>query len=279
MAIDKSYIPKKIKEISSKTGIGVFYPEKDINLKKKEEFYKDEKLKNILNNIHEFDAYIAAYFAADYNRDIFRKAKNIAKDEKEYINILKKVFKEKNIEPISASIILNDNKEEKPIEIKKSKEKKRIKENKEREKIMIKIIKKSISKKYKKLLDEKNKEIINLRSILNNLSLYLLKNIKENDLLVPKLSFLKNNKEKSNSVFVDKIDEEHILYLYSISPKRVFLKEENPNIKLKKFYLVKEYEDLENFVKIKNYEEVNKQSTEDIDKIKEYIKKLIYDYR
>jgi predicted RNase H-like nuclease (RuvC/YqgF family) len=123
IATDKKEIPKSILEISSKLNIGVFSPKKDIDLETKKEYYKDEKLKRFFDNNHEFDAYISAIEALKKVKDIIEKAKRISDDEKEYIKILKTIFRNRKIEPVSAKISL---------EIEKEKENN--KENKEKKK-------------------------------------------------------------------------------------------------------------------------------------------------
>jgi len=72
---DKKEIPKTILDIASKLNIGIYSPKEDISLEIKNKYYKDENLKNIFENNHEFDAYISAKEAIKKIKGIFEKAR------------------------------------------------------------------------------------------------------------------------------------------------------------------------------------------------------------
>ncbi len=281
LATDKKDIPERIKEISSKLGIGINKLKRDITLEEKSKFYKDNNLKNLFSSDHELDAYIAAYFALAHNKKIFDKAKNISNNEEEYIKILRLAFRSRGIEPISAKRILENNIKE----TNKSKRTKRIKKlNSSVDNYYLKIF---VLKKEKNILKLKNKlkeineKYVDLLLKFNEMSIYLLDRIKNNDNIIPKLSFLEINNKKSRKIFVDIINENTILkhlkedtILYI--PKDIYEKI-NKNI-LKEFYLVYKYKDLKNFVIPESFSfEKNNKEEQKEDYIIEKIKKMIKD--
>jgi len=256
--------------------VGIYSPDRDIPLKKKKKFYEDDKLKSILNNNHEIDAYIAAYFALTEIKDIIEKAKRIAKDDKEYIEILRISLKNRKIEPFSAKEILKD--EEKTENIEKPKRK--TLKNKKIEKlpnIVIKVRNKKENDHYKKLLEEQIKKYIELLKDYDELSKILLEKVND-ERIVPKISFLIKINKKYNKVFIDEFSDNVKEYIIKNKPK-IFVKKEDldkaTNLS-SEIYVVTEYRELKNFIIIDSYDILKKEVDVDIEKIKKLIDSLRY---
>lgn len=279
ISTDKHKIPKKIIEIASKLNLGIYYPKKDIPLNKKKKFYTDYKLKTILKNNHEIDAYISAYFALMENRDIFRKAKKLSKNHKEYIEILRISFKNRNLEPASALEILKEFEKEK-ITSRKKRLRKKLNYNKNVITEFEDIDLQSKVDNYKnenniELAKEYYKKYVSLLNDYNVLSKILVTKIKEDSDIVPKISFLIKNNIKSPVVFIDVIDKEVLSYLSQNNPT-IFITEDKINNlpqSQRKVFLVKEYVDLKNFIILKKFEKYDRNFEDNIDI--EKIKKLI----
>jgi len=276
ISTDKAKIPKKILEIASKLNVGIYFPDKDIPLKKKKKFYEDEKLKHILNNNHEVDAYIAAYFALEEIKEIIEKARRIAKNEREYIEILKLSLKNRKIEPFSAKEILEEKK--KGIEISKKIRKKSIKRKKAEDIPEIRVeIKTENKEDYKKMLEEHLKKYIDLLTQYDELSNIILEKVKD-ERIIPKISFLIKKNKSYDKVFVDEFSEESKKYIVKNKPK-VFVKEEDLE-KIsgisKEINVVLKYRELKNFVIVEEYTTVKDERNIDIDKLKRIIDSLRY---
>ncbi|MGC9079197.1 MAG: DUF460 domain-containing protein [Nanopusillaceae archaeon] len=253
IATDKNKIPKKVMEISSKLNIGIYYPKEDIDIITKKEYYENPNLKNILENNHEFDAYISASEALKNLKEIFNKAKKIAKDQNEYINILKITLKNRNIEPFAAKNILEkDNYRREEI---KRKRKKKINKKKLVERIEI-IVRNKIEQEEKKKIEELNKKYIELLENYNKLSIELFNRLKENDIIVPKISFLYLNNLNGKRIFLDEKNEEYIKRY--ISSKTIFFVKREDLEFIKNYssniYIVTDFLDLKNFVIVKSFE-------------------------
>ncbi|BBL45917.1 hypothetical protein MJ1_0782 [Nanobdella aerobiophila] len=273
ISTDKKDIPKKIIEIASKLNIGIYYPKKDIDLITKKKYYEDNKLKNVLESDHEFDAYISAMEALKNIKGIIEKAKKVAESDDEYIKILRISFKNRNIEPVSAKEKIKDN-ESKNIVYKKRKKVRKIINNYDSIKILTK---KYIIKKDEEEIKALNKKYIDSLNYINKLSLELLNRLRINDNIIPKASFLYNNNISYNKVYIDIYDTDISKILSSKSmiyieePKKEYISKYNYN----SIYIVKNFEDLRNFVLIKEYYKydiTDVKENDDIEKIKKFIK-------
>jgi len=276
ISTDKAKIPKKILEISSKLNVGIYFPDKDISLKKKKRFYEDEKLKHILNNNHEIDAYIAAYFALESIRDIIEKAKRIAKNEKEYIEILKLSLKNRKIEPFSAKEMLKE--KEKEIEVNKKTRRKPVNRKKSEKIPEIKIeIKTENKEDCKRMLEEQLKKYMDLLTQYDELSNIILEKIKD-ERIIPKISFLIKKNKSYDKVFVDEFSEDSKKYIIEHKSK-VFVREsdlEKISGISKNINVVLRYKELRNFVIVEEYTTVKDERNIDINKLKELIDSLRY---
>ncbi|BFI73344.1 hypothetical protein YN1_3310 [Nanoarchaeota archaeon] len=273
IATDKKEIPKSILEISSKLNLGIYSPKRDIDLKTKDKYYTDNKLKNIFENNHEFDAYIAAIEALKKVKDLFEKAKRVAIDEKEYIKILKLIFKKKKIEPVSAKISIEDNNKEMSISTKIRKRRKIKKIDMSDIKI---IIKREVKKKNKELKDL-NLRYIKLLKDYNELSKILLEKLDIKDNIIPKASFLYSNNLYFKKVFLDKLEEEYIRYFNSKESEFYILEENEDKIKdfLNRYCIVEEFTDIKNYIIINRFRKVEKEDNKkdmDIDKLRKILK-------
>ena len=278
LSTDKAKIPKKIIEIASKLNIGIYVPKKDIPIKKKKRFYTDRKLKSILCNVHELDAYIAAYFALLDIKSILEKAKRVSKNDKEYIEILKISLKNRKIEPYSAKNLIKEKKSEVHEVKKKRKKHKALKRNGDIIDLKIENNQNSCEH-YKKILTLQSKKYLKLLSDYDQISEILLDKIKGDHKVVPKISFLLKKNIKFNRLFVDVFSDEAKRYIIKNKPQ-VFLREEDVN-KLSKLcrekYIVIRYKDLRNFVLIEDYKVyIEEERKVDISKIKKLIDSFRY---
>jgi len=277
IATDKKEIPKTILDIASKLNIGVYSPKEDISLETKNKYYKDENLKNIFENNHEFDAYISAIEALKKLKEIFKKAKRFSESQEEYIKILKYTLRNRKVEVVSAK----NNLREKEKEIKEEKKRKKRKSDKKDIEIVKVIIKnKKDREEKKKIIEEINKKYIELLNDYNILSKILTERLKIDDNIVPKISFLYLNKLYYNKIFIDEFKEEYITY-YKNKDTRFFVKKENlieaKNI-FPRFYIIDEFKELKNFIIIKKFHEEKSNIIEkDIDE--ERLKKILKNYR
>ncbi|MEM5871100.1 MAG: DUF460 domain-containing protein [Candidatus Aenigmatarchaeota archaeon] len=279
ISTDKHKIPKKIIEISSKLNLGIYYPKKDVPLSKKRKFYNDDKLKNILKNTHEIDAYISAYFALIENKEIFLKAKRISKDYKEYIEILRKTFKNRKLEPFAVLEILKESKKEKPDIKKKKIRKKTFPSNKNLELEDLKIIiKKNENENNQKSADNYLEKYLSLLNDYNILSKLLVDKLDKNSEIVPKISFLIKNNLKSSIAFLDILDNNVFTYLSKYNPEIYVTEDKIKNILnlRKEIFVVKEYVDIKNFIILKSFEkrELKSEDNIEIEKIKKLIDSL-----
>ena len=80
LATDKAKIPEGIRKIAARLNLGVYAPKKDLPLEYKKRYYTDPMLKEVLDNIHEMDAYIAASYALDNIIKTIRKAERSIED-------------------------------------------------------------------------------------------------------------------------------------------------------------------------------------------------------
>ena len=277
IATDKKEIPKTILDIASKLNIGVYSPKEDISLETKNKYYKDENLKNIFENNHEFDAYISAIEALKKLKEIFKKAKRFSESQEEYIKILKYTLRNRKVEVVSAK----NNLREKEKEIKEEKKRKKRKSDKKDIEIVKVIIKnKKDREEKKKIIEEINKKYIKLLNDYNILSKILTERLKIDDNIIPKISFLYLNKLYYNKIFIDEFKEEYITY-YKNKDTKFFVKKENlieaKNI-FPRFYVIDEFKELKNFIIIeKFYEEKSNIIEKDIDE--ERLKKILKNYR
>jgi len=276
IATDKKEIPKTILDIASKLNIGVYNPKEDISLEIKNKYYKDENLKNIFENNHEFDAYISAIEALKKLKEIFKKAKKVSESQEEYIKILRYILKNRKVEAVSAK----NNLIEKEKEIKKEKKRKRKKKDKKDIEIIKVIIKNKNKQEKEKVIDELNKKYIELLKDYNILSKILTERLRIDDNIIPKISFLYLNKLYYNKIFIDELKEEYIVY-YKSKDTKFFVKKENlieaKNI-FQKFYVVDEFKELKNFIIIEKFHEEKSDIIEkDIDE--ERLKKILKNYR
>ena len=277
IATDKKEIPKTILDIASKLNIGVYSPKEDISLETKNKYYKDENLKNIFENNHEFDAYISAIEALKKLKEIFKKAKRFSESQEEYIKILKYTLRNRKVEVVSAK----NNLREKEKEIKEEKKRKKRKSDKKDIEIVKVIIKnKKDREEKKKIIEEINKKYIELLNDYNILSKILTERLKIDDNIVPKISFLYLNKLYYNKIFIDEFKEEYITY-YKNKDTRFFVKKENlieaKNI-FPRFYIIDEFKELKNFIIIEKFHEEKSNIIEkDIDE--ERLKKILKNYR
>jgi hypothetical protein len=277
IATDKKEIPKTILDIASKLNIGVYSPKEDISLEIKNKYYKDDNLKKIFENNHEFDAYISAIEALKKLKGIFEKAKKVSENQDEYIKILKYILKNRKVEAISAK----NNLREKEKEIKEKKKRRKTKINKRDIEIIKVIIKnKKDIKEKKKEIEELNKKYIGLLNDYNILSKILTERLKNDDNIIPKISFLYLNKIYYNKIFIDEFKEEYIIY-YKGKDVKFFVKKENfieaKNI-FPKFYVVDDFKELKNFIIVEKFHEEKSNIIEkDIDE--ERLKKILKNYR
>jgi len=277
IATDKKEIPKTILDIASKLNIGVYSPKEDISLETKNKYYKDENLKNIFENNHEFDAYISAIEALKKLKEIFKKAKRFSESQEEYIKILKYTLRNRKVEVVSAK----NNLREKEKEIKKEKKRKKRKSDKKDIEIVKVIIKnKKDREEKKKIIEEINKKYIELLNDYNILSKILTERLKIDDNIVPKISFLYLNKLYYNKIFIDEFKEEYITY-YKNKDTRFFVKKEDlmeaKNI-LPRFYVIDEFKELKNFIIAEKFHEEKSNIIEkNIDE--ERLKKILKNYR
>jgi len=277
IATDKKEIPKTILDIASKLNIGVYSPKEDIGLEIKNKYYKDDNLKKIFENNHEFDSYISAIEALKKLKEIFEKAKRFSENQYEYIKILRYILKNRKVEVVAAK----NNLREKEKEIKKEKKRKKTKRDKRDIEIIKVIIKNKKDKKEKKKeIEELNKKYIGLLNDYNILSKFLTERLKNDDNIIPKISFLYLNKIYYNRIFIDEFKEEYIIY-YKGKDTRFFVKKENlieaKNI-FPKFYVVDEFKELKNFIIVENFHEEKFNIIEkDIDE--EKLKKILKKYK
>jgi len=277
IATDKKEIPKTILDIASKLNIGVYSPKEDISLETKNKYYKDENLKNIFENNHEFDAYISAIEALKKLKEIFKKAKRFSESQEEYIKILKYTLRNRKVEVVSAK----NNLREKEKEIKEEKKRKKRKSDKKDIEIVKVIIKnKKDREEKKKIIEEINKKYIELLNDYNILSKILTERLKIDDNIVPKISFLYLNKLYYKKIFIDEFKEEYITY-YKNKDTKFFVKKENlieaKNI-FPRFYIIDEFKELKNFIIIEKFHEEKSNIIEkDIDE--ERLKKILKNYR
>jgi predicted RNase H-like nuclease (RuvC/YqgF family) len=277
IATDKKEIPKTILDIASKLNIGVYSPKEDISLEIKNKYYKDENLKNIFENNHEFDAYISAIEALKKLKEIFEKAKRFSESQEEYIKILKYTLRNRKVEVVSAK----NNLREKEKEIKEEKKRKRRKSDKKDIEIVKVIIKnKKDQEEKKRIIEEINKKYIELLNDYNILSKILTERLKIDDNIIPKISFLYLNKLYYNKIFIDEFKEEYITY-YKNKDTKFFVKKENlieaKNI-FPRFYIIDEFKELKNFIIIEKFHEEKSNIIEkNIDE--ERLKKILKNYR
>ena len=274
---DKKEIPKTILDIASKLNIGIYSPKEDISLEIKNKYYKDEKLKNIFENNHEFDAYISAKEALKKLKEIFEKARRFSESQDEYIKILRYILKNRKVEAASAK----NNLMEKEKEIKEGKKRKKRNRNKKDIEIIKVIIKnKKDQKEKEKIIEELNKKYIDLLNDYNILSKILIERLKIDDNIIPKISFLYLNKLYYNKIYIDEFKEEYITY-YKSKDVKFFVKKDNlteaKNI-FSRFYIIDEFKELKNLVIIEKFHEEKSNIIEkDIDK--EKLKKILKNYR
>ena len=277
IATDKKEIPKTILDIASKLTIGVYNPKEDISLEIKNKYYKDDNLKKIFENNHEFDAYISAIEALKKLKEIFEKAKRFSENQDEYIKILRYILKNRKVEAVSAK----NNLREKEKEVKEKKKRKKIKRGKRDIEIIKVIIKNKKDKiERKKEIKELNEKYIGLLNDYNILSKILTERLKTDDNIIPKISFLYLNKIYYNRIFIDEFKEEYIIY-YKGKDAKLFVKKEN-SIEAKnifpKFYIVDEFKELKNFIIVEKFHEEKSNIIEkDIDE--ERLKKILKNYR
>jgi len=277
IATDKKEIPKTILDIASKLNIGIYSPKEDISLEIKNKYYKDDNLKNIFENNHEFDAYISAIEALKKLKEIFEKAKKFSENQDEYIKILRYILKNRKVEVIAAK----NNLREKEREIKNEKKRKKKKINKRDIEIIKVIIKnKKEQKEKEKIIEELNKKYIELLNDYNILSKILTERLKIDDNIIPKISFLYLNKLYYNKIFIDEFKEEYIIY-YKNKDVKFFVKKEDlmeaKNI-LPRFYVIDEFKELKNFIIAEKFHEEKSNIIEkDIDE--ERLKKILKNYR
>ena len=274
---DKKEIPKTILDIASKLNIGIYSPKEDISLEIKNKYYKDEKLKNIFDNNHEFDAYISAKEALKKLKEIFEKARRFSESQDEYIKILRYILKNRKVEAASAK----NNLMEKEKEIKRRKKRKKRSRNKKDIEIIKIIIKnKNDQKEKEKIIEELNKKYIDLLNDYNILSKILIERLKIDDNIIPKISFLYLNKLYYNKIYIDEFKEEYIIY-YKSKDVKFFVKKDNlieaKNI-FSRFYIIDEFKELKNLVIIEKFHEEKSNIIEkDIDE--EKLKKILKNYR
>jgi len=276
ISTDKAKVPKKVIEISSKLNVGIYSPDKDIPLKKKKRFYEDDKLKLVLKNNHEIDAYIAAYFALTEIKDIIEKAKRVARDDKEYIEILRISLKNRKIEPFSAREIL----EEREKVENKIKKRRRILKSKKKEKlpnIIVKVKNEKEENYYKKLLEDQIKKYITLSKDYDELSEILLEKVND-DKIVPKISFLIRKNKKYNKIFIDELSESAKEYIVRYKPKMFIRKEDVEKISnlSSEIFVVSKYKELRNLVIVEEYNVLKREINTDVEKIKKIIDSLRY---
>ncbi|MFP3131921.1 MAG: DUF460 domain-containing protein [Candidatus Nanopusillus sp.] len=274
---DKKEIPKTILDIASKLNIGIYSPKEDISLEIKNKYYKDENLKNIFENNHEFDAYISAKEALKKLKEIFEKARRFSESQDEYIKILRYILKNRKVEAASAK----KNLMEKEKEIKEGKKRKKRNRNKKDIEIIKVIIKnKKDQKEKEKIIEELNKKYIDLLNDYNILSKILIERLKNDDNIIPKISFLYLNKLYYNKIYIDEFKEEYITY-YKSKDVKFFVKKDNlteaKNI-FSRFYIIDEFKELKNLVIIEKFHEEKSNIIEkDVDK--EKLKKILKNYR
>jgi len=274
---DKKETPKTILDIASKLNIGIYSPKEDISLEIKNKYYKDENLKNIFENNHEFDAYISAKEALKKLKEIFEKARRFSESQDEYIKILRYILKNRKVEAASAK----NNLMEKEKEIKEGKKRKKKNRNKRDIEIIKIIIRNKKDKKEKeKIIEELNKKYIDLLNDYNILSKILIERLKIDDNIIPKISFLYLNKLYYNKIYIDEFKEEYIIY-YKSKDVKFFVKKDNlteaKNI-FSRFYIIDEFKELKNLVIIEKFHEEKANIIEkDIDE--EKLKKILKNYR
>ncbi|MFP3284084.1 MAG: DUF460 domain-containing protein [Candidatus Nanopusillus acidilobi] len=277
IATDKKEIPKTILDIASKLNIGIYSPKEDISLEIKNKYYKDDNLKKIFENNHEFDAYISAIEALKRLKEIFEKAKRVSENQDEYIKILKYILKNRKVEAVA----VKNNLREKEKEIKEKKKRRKIKKDKKDIEIIKVIVKnKKDKEENEKIIEELNKKYIELLNDYNILSKILTERLKNDDNIIPKISFLYLNKIYYNRIFIDEFKEEYITY-YKSKDVKFFIKKENfieaKNI-FSKFYVVDEFKELKNFIIVEKFHE-EKSNIIDKDIDEERLKKILKNYR
>ena len=277
IATDKKEIPKTILDIASKLNIGIYSPKEDISLEIKNKYYKDDNLKKIFENNHEFDAYISAIEALKRLKEIFEKAKRVSENQDEYIKILKYILKNRKVEAVA----VKNNLREKEKEIKEKKKRKKTKKDKKDIEIIKVIVKnKKDKEENEKIIEELNKKYIELLNDYNILSKILTERLKNDDNIIPKISFLYLNKIYYNRIFIDEFKEEYITY-YKSKDVKFFVKKENfieaKNI-FPKFYVVDEFKELKNFIIVEKFHE-EKSNIIDKDIDEERLKKILKNYR
>jgi predicted RNase H-like nuclease (RuvC/YqgF family) len=277
IATDKKEIPKTILDIASKLNIGIYSPKEDISLEIKNKYYKDDNLKKIFENNHEFDAYISAIEALKRLKEIFEKAKRVSENQDEYIKILRYILKNRKVEAVSAK----NNLIEKEKEVKEKNKRKKTKRDKKNIEIIKVIVKnKKDNEEREKIIEELNKKYIELLNDYNILSKILTERLKNDDNIIPKISFLYLNKIYYNKIFIDEFKEEYIIY-YKGKDVKFFVKKENlmeaKNI-FPKFYVIDEFKELKNFIIVEKFHEEKSNIIErDIDE--ERLKKILKNYR
>jgi len=277
IATDKKEIPKTILDIASKLNIGIYSPKEDISLEIKNKYYKDDNLKKIFENNHEFDAYISAIEALKRLKEIFEKAKRVSENQDEYIKILKYILKNRKVEAVA----VKNNLREKEKETKEKKKRKKTKKDKKDIEIIKVIVKnKKDKEENEKIIEELNKKYIELLNDYNILSKILTERLKNDDNIIPKISFLYLNKIYYNRIFIDEFKEEYITY-YKSKDVKFFVKKENfieaKNI-FSKFYVVDEFKELKNFIIVEKFHE-EKSNIIDKDIDEERLKKILKNYK
>ena len=286
LATDKAKIPSRIKKISARLNLGVFAPKKDLPLEYKNKFYVDRELREKLGNIHELDAYIAAYYTIDQVRDIIIKAKKITKDVEKQATILKKYFKDLKREPVSIYRELFENKKEVVIDkdknINDKKESKKKLQKKSKQERSIKIVVKKVYKEnrvIKDRLSELTKLISKYITAFDIISENILRRKIED--LVPKISYVEKKKISTKKVFLDDTDYINNIYKY----KEVYISKDmfdqlRESVHSKRVYVLEEYVDVITFIIPKKYEEIGSENNkEDVSEVKRKIKEIIKKYR
>jgi hypothetical protein len=181
------------------------------------------------------------------------------------------------VEAVSAK----NNLREKEKEVKEKKKRRKIKRGKRDIEIIKVIIKNKKDKiERKKEIKELNKKYIGLLNDYNILSKILTERLRNDDNIIPKLSFLYLNKIYYNRIFIDEFKEEYSIY-YKGKDVKLFVKKENlieaKNI-FPKFYIVDEFKELKNFIIVEKFHEEKSNIIEkDIDE--ERLKKILKNYR
>ncbi|RIB35515.1 MAG: hypothetical protein BXU00_00180 [Candidatus Nanoclepta minutus] len=211
-------------------------------------------------------------------KDIIRKARKVSKDDKEYIELLKVSLRNRKIEPVSAKILMEEKEERKDKIIKKKIKKGKMRMDREIIDIKVENRENHDIKYYKEILERYSKKYLKLLNNYDKLSEILIGKIKDDQKIVPKVSFLVKKKIEFDRVFIDSFSEDVWNYLIKQKPK-VYIKEEDidkiPRM-FKEKYIVLEYIDLRNFIILEKYNVLKEDSRVDIEKIKKIIDSLRY---